>query len=203
MRWLIGVSLPIMFVLYVESDRIIGTIYGGAYHEAMWMQKYLVFTVICAFVHNLAAYLMMSQGKERLLLFIYVAGLALNLALCAVLIPADPLLGACLAMVVTKAAVAAATTIYCHVKMRIVGLRALLPIGLALTAGTALYLVSGLFGRARGLRGPGPGALRVPGQEMAGRSGRGGRKRSENSRAAFFSRKLTLPNDRNILTVTS
>ncbi|NMC49264.1 MAG: polysaccharide biosynthesis protein, partial [Desulfovibrio sp.] len=145
-RWLIGVSLPIMFVLYVESDRIIGTIYGGAYHEAMWMQKYLVFTVICAFVHNLAAYLMMSQGKERLLLFIYVAGLALNLALCAVLIPADPLLGACLAMVVTKAAVAAATTIYCHVKMRIVGLRALLPIGLALTAGTALYLVSGLFG---------------------------------------------------------
>ncbi len=106
------------------------------------MQKYLVFTVICAFVHNLAAYLMMSQGKERLLLFIYVVGLALNLVLCAVLIPADPLLGACLAMVVTKAAVAAATTIYCHARMGIVGLRALAPIGLALGAGTALYFLT-------------------------------------------------------------
>ncbi|NDY56073.1 oligosaccharide flippase family protein [Desulfovibrio sulfodismutans] len=146
LRWLIGISLPVMFVLYVESDRIIGAIYGGAYHEAMWMQKYLVFTIICAFVHNLAAYLMMSQGRERLLLFIYVAGLAVNLVLCATLIPADPLLGACLAMLVTKAAVALASTAYCHFSMHIINLRALAPIGLALAAGCGLYLLLGLTG---------------------------------------------------------
>jgi O-antigen/teichoic acid export membrane protein len=145
-RWLVGVSLPVMFILYVESDRIIGAIYGGAYHEAMWMQKYLVFTIVCAFIHNLAAYLMMSQGKERLLLFIYVAGLALNLALCAALIPADPLLGACLAMVGTKAAVALATTLYCHFRMGIIDPRALAPIGLALCVGCALYFLAGLTG---------------------------------------------------------
>ncbi len=146
LRWLTGISLPVMFVLYIESDRIIGAIYGGAYHEAMWMQKYLVFTIICAFVHNLAAYLMMSQGKERLLLFMYLAGLALNLALCATLIPADPLLGACLAMVGTKAAVALASTIYCHFRMRIIDLRALAPISLALAAGCGLYFAVGLTG---------------------------------------------------------
>lgn len=145
-RWLVGVSAPVMFVLYVESDRIIGAIYGGAYHDAMWMQKYLVFTIICAFIHNLAAYLMMSQGKERLLLFIYVAGLALNLALCALLIPADPLLGTCLAMVVTKAAVALASTIYCHFRMGIIDYRALAPVGVALVAGAGLYLLLGLTG---------------------------------------------------------
>ncbi|MEF3698537.1 oligosaccharide flippase family protein [Desulfolutivibrio sp.] len=146
LRWLVGISLPVMFILYVESDRIIGAIYGGAYHEAMWMQKYLVFTIICAFIHNLAAYLMMSQGKERLLLFIYVAGLGVNLVLCATLIPADPLLGACLAMLVTKAAVALASTAYCHFSMRIINLSALAPIGLALAAGCGLYLLLGLTG---------------------------------------------------------
>jgi O-antigen/teichoic acid export membrane protein len=145
-RWLAGVSIPVMFVLYVESDRIIGAIYGGAYADAMWMQKYLVFTILCAFIHNLAAYLMMSQGKERLLLFIYVAGLAVNLVLCATLIPADPLLGACLAMVVTKAAVGLASTLYCHFRMGIIDLRALAPVGLALVVGGVLYAVLGLTG---------------------------------------------------------
>ena len=114
-RWLIGISLPIMFVLFVESDRLIGLVYGANYHDAVWMQKWLVGTIICGFVHNLAAYLMMSQGKQRLLLVIYVCGLALNLVLCATLIPANPLLGTCLAMLITKAAVAVTTTTYCQV----------------------------------------------------------------------------------------
>lgn len=46
------------------------------------MQKWLVWTILCGFIHNLSAYLMMSQGKQRLLLAIYVCGLGLNLALC-------------------------------------------------------------------------------------------------------------------------
>lgn len=139
LRWLTAAALPIMFVLFVESDRLIGLIYGGAYFEAMWMQKILVFTVICAFVHNLAAYLMMSRGEERLLLAVYVAGLVLNLVLCATLIPADPLRGACLAMVLTKAAVAAATTVHCQIKMRFIHLSAMRPILYAALAGAALY----------------------------------------------------------------
>ena len=60
---------------------------------------------------------MMSQGKQRLLLVIYVCGLAFNLLLCATLIPIHPLLGTCLAILLTKAAVAIVTTSYCQATM--------------------------------------------------------------------------------------
>lgn len=141
-RWLIGASIPIMFVLYIESDRLIGLIYGGAYYDAMWMQKWLVGTIICGFIHNLAAYLMMSQGKQRLLLFVYIGGLALNLVLCATLIPLDPLLGACLAMLITKAAVAVTTTTYCQATMRIIDLKSMWRIAAACLAGAGLYFAT-------------------------------------------------------------
>jgi O-antigen/teichoic acid export membrane protein len=138
-RWLIGASLPIMFVLFIESDRIIGGIYGGAYYEAMWMQKWLVGTIICGFLHNLAAYLMMSQGKQRLLLVVYICGLGLNLTLCYTLIPINPLLGTCLAMLATKAAVAITTTTYCQMTMRIIDLRSMWRIGVACLCAAVLY----------------------------------------------------------------
>jgi O-antigen/teichoic acid export membrane protein len=145
-RWLIGASLPIMFVLFIESDRLIGLIYGGAYYDAMWMQKWLVGTILCGFIHNLAAYLMMSQGKQRLLLFIYIGGLAVNLVLCATLIPANPLLGTCLAMLITKAAVAVTTTTYCQATMRIFDVKSMWRIAVASACGAALYFATYRFG---------------------------------------------------------
>lgn len=138
-RWLIGASLPIMFVLFIESDRIIGLIYGKAYLDSVWMQKWLVWTILCSFIHNMAAYLMMSQGKQRLLLAIYVCGLALNLILCATLIRANPLLGTCLAILITKAAVAITTTTYCQITMHILDLRSLWRIGVAAVCAAGLY----------------------------------------------------------------
>jgi len=138
-RWLIGASLPIMFVLFIESDRLIGFIYGGAYYDAMWMQKWLVGTIICGFVHNLAAYLMMSQGKQRLLLFIYIGGLGLNLILCATLIRANPLLGTCLAILITKVAVTVTTVSYCQASMRIIDLKSMWRIAAACVCAALLY----------------------------------------------------------------
>ena len=64
-----------------------------------------MFTVAFAFLHNLAAFLMISMQLPQLLLIFYLAGLALNLLWCLV-IPLTPLLGAALAMVVTKGGVA-------------------------------------------------------------------------------------------------
>jgi hypothetical protein len=113
-QWLLALALPVVFVLAVESDRLIGLIYGPAYADAVWVQKYLAPTVLCAFLHNLAAYLMLSQGRQRLLLVIYLAGLVLNLGLCAALIPAHALAGAAVAILATKAAVAVATVGYCQ-----------------------------------------------------------------------------------------
>ena len=92
-EWLLAAALPIMFVLFIESDRLIGLIYGPAYGDAVWMQKYLVPTIASGFLHNLAAYLMISMKYELLLLSFYLGGLAFNIICCAVLIPANPLLG--------------------------------------------------------------------------------------------------------------
>jgi O-antigen/teichoic acid export membrane protein len=139
-QWLLALSLPVVFVLAVESDRFIGLIYGPAYAEAIWMQKYLAPTVICAFLHNLAAYLMLSQGKERLLLVIYVSGLVVNLALCATLIPANPLAGAAVAILATKAVVAVATVGYCQKTIGLFTVKTLTPIILSAGLGAALYL---------------------------------------------------------------
>ena len=141
-RWLIGASLPVMFVLFIESDRIIGFVYGQAYHDSIWMQKWLVWTILCGFVHNLSAYLMMSQGKERLLLVIYTGGLALNLALCSTLIKIHPLLGTCLSILITKAAVAITTTAYCQKTLHIMDVKSLWRIAVAAVCGAVLYFAT-------------------------------------------------------------
>jgi O-antigen/teichoic acid export membrane protein len=139
-QWLLALALPIVFVLTVESDRLIGLIYGPAYADAVWLQKWLAPSVLVAFLHNLAAYLMLSQGRQRLLLVIYLGGLAVNLTLCAALIPAHPLAGAALAIVATKAAVAVATVGYCQKTVGLFTGRTLFPILAAAGAGALLYL---------------------------------------------------------------
>lgn len=145
-KWLLGASIPVMFFLAAESDRIIGLIYGTGYGEAMWLQKWLVASVIFSFIHNLAAYLMMSQHRQNVLFFIYAGGLAFNLIVCSVLIPRDPLLGAGLSIVLTKGAVAACSTIYCQRTMKLIKWRAVKPVLLATACGAAFFFALRLTG---------------------------------------------------------
>jgi O-antigen/teichoic acid export membrane protein len=113
-RWLLLAALPIMFVLAVESDRLIGLIYGEGYVQAVRLQKALAITVVCSFIHNLAAYLMVSMKKERLLLGFYLAGLAFNLIVCVIVIHRLPLVGAVAAIVLTKGFMVLLTAGYCQ-----------------------------------------------------------------------------------------
>ena len=140
-RWLLIASLPIMFILFIESDRIIGFIYGTAYSQAVWMQKMLVVTVAFAFMHNLAAYLMVAMKKEWLLLAFYLGGLAVNFVCCGLLIPANPLLGSVLAIVITKGGVALLTVPYCHLKLALVSGRSLAVLAAASLSGLFLYFL--------------------------------------------------------------
>ncbi|MFZ5811423.1 MAG: polysaccharide biosynthesis C-terminal domain-containing protein [Thermodesulfobacteriota bacterium] len=142
-QWLLALALPVVFLLAAESDRVIGLIYGPAYADAVWVQKYLAPTVLFAFLHNLAAYLMLSQGRQRLLLVIYLAGLVLNLGLCAALIPAHALAGAAVAILATKAAVAVATVGYCQKTVGLFTRATLAPVLAAAGLGAALYLGPG------------------------------------------------------------
>jgi hypothetical protein len=57
-------------------------------------------------MHNLAAFLMITMRLQRLLLIFYLGGLAFNLAWCSLVMPRYPLMGAALAMVLTKGGVA-------------------------------------------------------------------------------------------------
>lgn len=145
-KWLLGASIPVMFFLFVESDRIIGLIYGKSYVDAMWLQKWLVPSVMFSFVHNLAAYLMMSQHRQNALFWIYAGGLALNIAMCALLIPKMPLLGAGLAIVITKGVVCCCTTYSCQRSMGLIKWRAVRPVLMATVLGAGLYFSLGLLG---------------------------------------------------------
>jgi O-antigen/teichoic acid export membrane protein len=140
-RWLLAVALVVMFVLFIESDRIITLIYGPKYSEAIWLQKLMSVTVIFAFMHNLAALLMISMRLQRLLLIFYLSGLAFNLVWCSLVIPRAPLMGAALAMVLTKGGVAVLTVSFCQRRLGLMRTRPLLQLGLTVLLGALLYLM--------------------------------------------------------------
>jgi O-antigen/teichoic acid export membrane protein len=144
-RWLIAVSIPITFFLGAESDRLITLLYGSHYSDAVWMQKYLVVTIFISFLHNLAAYLMISMKEERLLLAFYLGGLVLNLLLCAIIIPTYPLMGAVSAIILTKGIVGAATVSFCQLRFGLISMDTLLRIGGASFLGCLLYVAGNAF----------------------------------------------------------
>lgn len=138
-RWLIAAALVLTFAVAIESDRIVTLIYGASYADAIWMQQLLAPSILLAYIHNLAGYMMLSSQKERLLLWFYAAGLTVNVILCVWLIPLTPLLGATLAIVLTKVFVAMLTVSYCQFRFRFLPGRSLLHLGLASLAGAGLY----------------------------------------------------------------
>jgi O-antigen/teichoic acid export membrane protein len=139
-RWLLAAAVAVMFVLFIESDRLVPLIYGAQYQEAVHLQKYLVITVAFAFLHNLAALLMISMRLERLLLTFYLGGLVFNLLWCSLVIPLAPLLGAAMAMVLTKGAVAVLTVSHAQRHVGLFPAKSLWQLGAAVLGGAALYL---------------------------------------------------------------
>lgn len=108
-RTLWAASLPIIFLICVESDRFLPFIYGPNYQSAVTAQRLLTPCLATAFLHNLAAYAMIGMRRHRLLLVFYVSGLVCNLVCCLTLIPAMPLEGAALSLTITKVWVALLT----------------------------------------------------------------------------------------------
>jgi O-antigen/teichoic acid export membrane protein len=146
-RWLMALALLVMFVLFIESDRLIPLIYGPKYPEAVWLQRYLVPAVAFAFFYNLAAFLLYSMRLAPLLLVFCLLGLGLNLLWCTLVIPRAPLVGGALAMVVTKGAVAIMTVLYCHRRLQLIPWQALKQLGVAVAVGGCLYFLGDYFWR--------------------------------------------------------
>jgi len=148
---LAAAALPAMYVLALQSDLLLGLLYGPAYAEAARVQPWLVLCILLAFVHNLAYYLLLSMGRQRLLAAYFLAGLALNAGLCAWAIPRWGLDGAVWSIVLTKGFMALLTLGSCQ---RLIGLFSLgAALRLVLAAAVAWGLAWG--GRELGLAMPG------------------------------------------------
>ena len=111
-RSLWAASLPIIFLICVESDRFLPLVYGPNYQSAVTAQRLLTPCLATAFLHNLAAYAMIGMRRHKLLLGFYLTGLVCNLICCFTLIPAMPLEGAALSLTITKVWVALLTVGY-------------------------------------------------------------------------------------------
>lgn len=89
-RTLWAASLPVIFLICVESDRFLPLIYGPNYASAVTAQRLLTPCLATAFLHNLAAYAMIGMRRHKLLLGFYLSGLVLNIVCCFTMIPAMP-----------------------------------------------------------------------------------------------------------------
>lgn len=122
-RTLWAASLPLIFLVCVESDRFLTFVYGPDYASATMAQQLLAPCMATAFLHNLAAYAMISMQRHKLLFGFYLSGVAVNLLCCFLLIPPMPLAGAALALTVTKVWVAILTVSFFQWKTRAMSAR--------------------------------------------------------------------------------
>lgn len=137
--WLLAAGTALVFAFAGESATVIRLVYGSGFADAAWAQRVLSVTIVIAFVHNLAAYLMMGMGRARLLFVMYAVGLAVNALCCVFLIPGDPLKGTVYAIVLTKAVIIAMTAGYAQARLRILRGRDAWLFVLCAAAGGLLY----------------------------------------------------------------
>jgi O-antigen/teichoic acid export membrane protein len=118
-QWLLAAALPTMFVLYVESDFIIGLLYKTGYPDAPGVMRSVVWTILLSFESNLMSYMMIVAGAQNVLLSFAVVTTLVNLILNVTLVESLGLPGACLVIVLTKLTMAGLVTIYCQGRFRL------------------------------------------------------------------------------------
>lgn len=108
-RCLLLLALGASFLFYAEGDRILALIFGAQYAPATAVFKAQLLCIPAAFLHNLAACMLLSMHIYRAVFVIYLCGLAVNIVLCLACIPAFGALGAAFAISGTKALMMCAT----------------------------------------------------------------------------------------------
>jgi O-antigen/teichoic acid export membrane protein len=121
--WLLALAVPTMFLLYAESDLMIWLLYGSQYTDAAWVQRYLVWTIVCSFEHNLFAYLMIVAGAQRTLLAFSLLTLAANIMFNVILVQRYGLAGACVVFLLTKLVMMATSAGYCQLRFALFKLK--------------------------------------------------------------------------------
>jgi O-antigen/teichoic acid export membrane protein len=99
---LLLLGIGIAYTLYVEGDRILLLAFGKEYLAAGEPLRAQLPCIPAAFLHNLAACMLISMRLHKPVLLIYISGLACNILLCWGLIPTQGVLGAAFAISGTK-----------------------------------------------------------------------------------------------------
>jgi O-antigen/teichoic acid export membrane protein len=102
---------------------MIRLLYPPEYKDAIWMQKWLVLTIVLSFLNNLFAYVMMTDGGQKPLLFFSLTTLLVNLALNHFLVSSLGLLGGCLVIILTKLTMTTLTLGYCQMRFKLFTVR--------------------------------------------------------------------------------
>lgn len=101
-RCLILLGLFAGYFFWAEGDRILPLLYGEEYAGTNTLLRVQIPCILAAFLHNLAACMLLSMRLHRPVFLAYASGLLVNIILCLTLIPEYEALGAAWAISGTK-----------------------------------------------------------------------------------------------------
>jgi O-antigen/teichoic acid export membrane protein len=104
-----------------------------------------VVTIFFSLLYNLAGFLLISMRLERLLAMFYMGALAFNLLFCQLFIPANPLWGAALAIILAKSGMALISFGFVQRHLKIFPVEDMLVVMMAPLVSFSLYWVSLFF----------------------------------------------------------
>jgi O-antigen/teichoic acid export membrane protein len=106
------VALPICVILFVYPDQIIPILYGGdEFLEAVPLLRLFALTIFVRFAVDVYGLMMTTSQRQKVRMYIVIAGTVINFALNAYMIPRYGPWGAALVSIITNALVGAATII--------------------------------------------------------------------------------------------
>jgi O-antigen/teichoic acid export membrane protein len=92
----------VTLILFFTGEKFLTLVYGADYLASAPLLYAQLPCLLASSLHNLAAYMLICMQRYRSLLLAYISGLACNMALCALCIPAHGAIGAAWAISGTK-----------------------------------------------------------------------------------------------------
>ena len=93
------ISVPVAIVLTIGGEPVLTTIFGDRYRDSAQPLSILAWSIVLGFFNYLFWYALLAAYRERAKLWIMTVGLALNVGLNAVLIPASGARGAAISLI--------------------------------------------------------------------------------------------------------
>jgi O-antigen/teichoic acid export membrane protein len=107
-------SIPISLLLALSSPTLLPFVFGDAYSHSVTVLQIMAWTSVLGFQNYVLWYALLATRKERAVLFIQIAGLAVNLGINAVAIPLYGSTGAATALLISDLVVIAGQVVLIH-----------------------------------------------------------------------------------------